>query len=270
MHHLLITAGGTAEPIDGVRRITNTATGRLGTLIYEALSEYLAQRNILAHSSFTVHYVVSDTGIRPEPKNNLPVVFYPVTDVKSVEAAIKAAAGQYPIEYVIHSMAVSDFTTGYLIERDRLANDLADVCLSNMCLPFEQLKNEILSILQKPPCALAASEKVSSKEELILSLVKTPKIIEDIKKMLPNCCLVGFKLLKNASESELIRIGSELAERNGCDFVLANDMSGISGDRHEGILLHNGSIVDRYCTKKEIAAGIIRNMLEMKQLEALP
>lgn len=37
MKTVLITSGGTIEPIDGVRGITNFATGKLGSVIAETL-----------------------------------------------------------------------------------------------------------------------------------------------------------------------------------------------------------------------------------------
>ena len=36
--NVIVTAGGTSEPIDNVRRIANTGTGRLGSLIAEELA----------------------------------------------------------------------------------------------------------------------------------------------------------------------------------------------------------------------------------------
>ena len=41
MINILITAGGTSEPIDSVRSISNTATGRLGSLIADAFEAVL-------------------------------------------------------------------------------------------------------------------------------------------------------------------------------------------------------------------------------------
>jgi phosphopantothenate-cysteine ligase len=38
MRTVLITAGGTVEPIDGVRGITNFSSGRLGALIADTLT----------------------------------------------------------------------------------------------------------------------------------------------------------------------------------------------------------------------------------------
>jgi phosphopantothenoylcysteine synthetase/decarboxylase len=90
----------------------------------------------------------------------------------------------------------------------------------------------------------------------MLSLEQTPKLIGFFKQWDPDVFLVGFKLLRDVPEAELIRAGEELAEKNGCDLVLLNDQAQISGSRHMGLLLQNGSVIGRYETKHEIAAAI--------------
>ena len=42
--NIIVTAGGTSEPIDNVRRIANTGTGRLGSLVADELAEALSRR----------------------------------------------------------------------------------------------------------------------------------------------------------------------------------------------------------------------------------
>ncbi len=264
IEHILITAGGTIEAIDGVRQISNTSTGSLSACIYEALADYCS--NAKSASEFMVHYVVSEKAMRPDAKENLPVTFYPVTDVKSVEAVLDRLMTEYKIGYVIHGMAVSDFTKDYLIEREALICELADTLKnafdeSPQNLSTENLREQIRVTLNHPKHSLDASAKVASKADLMLSLKRTPKLIEKFKKLNPECFLVGFKLLKGVPEEELVRVASELSDKNGCDLVLANDMNKIHSNRHEGLLIKNHNIVGRYDTKKEIAEGIARHML---------
>ncbi|SHI02688.1 phosphopantothenate-cysteine ligase [Sporobacter termitidis DSM 10068] len=263
MKHIVITAGGTSEAIDGVRRIGNTSTGSLAACIYEALSEHLA-----AHKSgaFTVHYVVSETAARPEIKENLPVTFYPVTDVKSVEAVLEQLLTGYKADYVIHAMAVSDFTKGYLAGREALAEELSETLEEALSrdrggMSGEKLRALVRGVLERPACRLDGPSKVRSAEDLMLSLVRTPKLIEKIKQWSPGSFLVGFKLLKGVDEEALVRVAAGLSEKSGCDLVLANDMDRIGADRHEGLLLKGRRVVGSYGTKKEIAAGIAGHML---------
>ncbi len=269
--HIIITAGGTSEPIDGVRRISNTSTGSLCARIYEALSDRVGAivRSAGKEPEYTVHYVVSATAVRPEPRDSLPVLFYPVTDVRSVLKTLEALMTRYPVGYVIHGMAVSDFTKGYLIERDALAGELAGAVETLLKREGERpapddLRETIAQVLALPAGALPSEAKVSSRSELVLSLVRTPKIIEMFKRWNPGVFLVGFKLLKGVPEEELVRVAAGLAEKNGCDLVLANDASRIGPDGHFGLLVKNGDVVGRYGTKMEIAGGIAERLLSAR------
>jgi phosphopantothenate--cysteine ligase len=264
IEHILVTAGGTVEAIDGVRQISNTSTGSLAVCIYEALAAQLASKQNAPNGSngYMVHYVVSERAIKPEVKAGLPIAFYPVTDVESVNAVLQKLMTGLNIRYIIHSMAVSDFTKGYLAKREALISELlaAVTKVLDKASP-EDLRKTIGEVLEHPACALDTADKVDSKDELVLSLNRTPKLIEKFKTWRPEAFLVGFKLLKGVSEQELIIAAAGLAEKNGCDLVLANDMSGISKDIHEGLLLRGREVVGRYSTKKEIAEGIARYML---------
>ena len=262
------------EPIDGVRKISNTSTGSLSACIYTALADYLAAPKSGADNSgsgFRVHYVVSEKAVRPEARAGLPVTFYPVTDVDSVASVLDKLMAEHPIGYVIHGMAVSDFTKDYLIEREALVAELTDVLEeafneNREQLAGEQLRQLVRDTINCPQRKLKASSKVGSKADLMLSLKRTPKLIGKFKNLNPGCFLVGFKLLKGVSVEELIRVASALSDKNGCDLVLANDMNKIDDDGHEGLLIRDHAVVGRYRTKKEIAEGIVRHMLGGAQL----
>jgi phosphopantothenate-cysteine ligase len=264
--HILISAGGTAESIDGVRKISNTSTGSLCVCIYEALADYLvAAADTPEHRGcgLQVHYVVSETAVRPEIRKDLPITFYPVTDVKSVEATLCRLMTEYSIGYVIHGMAVSDFTKDYLIEREELVCELAETIekANRENLAGDALRALLRAVFEHPERRLDVSAKVRSTADLMLYLKRTPKLIDKIKKLSPDAFLVGFKLLKGVPEEELIRAAAELSEKNGCGLVLANDLNSIRNGQHEGLLLKGNNVIERYHTKKEIAAGIVKHML---------
>lgn len=267
--HILITAGGTVEPIDAVRQIHNTSSGSLCASIYTALAEHLAQearRGGTSPCGFVVHYVAPETAVRPQAENHLPLHHYPVTDVESVKATLEKLLTDFDIGYVIHGMAVSDFTKDYLIERADMIRDLSEAFETASAVERDKLTPEMLSeifgaVLECPSSRLDASTKVSSNADLILSLKRTPKLIDIIKKRCPETFLVGFKLLVGASEAELIAAAAALSNKNGCNLVLANDMNKIHKGRHEGLLIKGTNVLGRYETKKEIARGIAKNML---------
>lgn len=267
IEHILITAGGTVESIDGVRKISNTSTGNLCACIYEALADYVTETAEMtggANREFLVHYVVSETAVRPQMREGVPLVFYPVSDVRSVEIMLKKVMSEYAINYVIHGMAVSDFTKDYVIEREALVGELADTLEQAAIkeLSGDALRALLRQVLAAPARQLDASAKVRSDADLVLAMKRTPKLIDTIKTCSPNAYLVAFKLLKGVSEEHLVHVASELSEKSGCDLVVANDLKKIRTDTHEGLLVRDRKVIGSYHTKREIARGIIRHMLE--------
>ena len=108
--NILITAGGTSEPIDNVRRIANTGTGRLGSLIADEFS---------ANSSVDrIFYVCARDSVRPASEK---VTCVEIQSVNDLEAAVTKIAGCCPIHAIIHSMAVieGDRHHGYLLDADK-------------------------------------------------------------------------------------------------------------------------------------------------------
>lgn len=92
---ILITAGGTKIPIDSVRAITNTSTGRTGTL----LADYFSKRH------YSVELLLSKDAEAPVFTKNVER-FETYSDLsKLLEEKLK----KNKYDLVIHSAAVSDF-----------------------------------------------------------------------------------------------------------------------------------------------------------------
>ena len=96
--NIIVTAGGTSEPIDNVRRIANTGTGRLGSLVADELAE----------EDWTDHifYVCAKDSIRPVSKR---VTCVEIQSVADLQEAVTELTKKYVIHGVVHSMAVSDY-----------------------------------------------------------------------------------------------------------------------------------------------------------------
>ena len=74
--------------------------------------------------------------------------------------------------------------------------------------------------------------KISSNEKkLILEMLPAPKIIAMLREKTPTSKLIGFKLEKNSYE--LQDKAYNLLKKNNLDFVIANTISGINGDKNE-------------------------------------
>jgi phosphopantothenate-cysteine ligase len=250
--NVLITAGGTSEKIDDVRKITNMATGRLGNLIADCFLE---------DEKVSVTYLCSQNAARPKSARARIV---PISDVQSLRLAVEEEMRLHTCDAVIHSMAVSDYTVKYSIPSERLAAQLAESIRGADREP-EHLAERIHSALLACGGGPQTGKISSDLGNLFLCLEKTPKIIGLFKKLQPKTVLVGFKLLSDVKESELLRAAESLMERNGCDFVLANDRKNIDETRHGAILLEKDHSTTRLSTKPEIAR-IIKDRV-MRKIE---
>src|SRR5574344_1878795 len=100
---IIITSGGTSEPIDSVRKITNNSSGKLGSIIAEKLCEI--------DNIEKIYYVCSKNAFMPENKK-VEVKF--VSSVDSLLETLKNLIQSEKIDYVIHSIAVSDYKVDYV------------------------------------------------------------------------------------------------------------------------------------------------------------
>jgi phosphopantothenate-cysteine ligase len=64
-----------------------------------------------------------------------------------------------------------------------------------------------------------------------------PKLISKIKQWHPRCFLVGFKLLVNSTRNELMEAAAKSFQKNGCDMIVANDLSDIQNNNHQLLLM---------------------------------
>jgi len=204
---ILVTAGGTSEPIDDVRRITNVSTGALGSMIADVFAKKYGAEVTFLHG---------ENSLKPSDKK-----------IKTVEVSTAADAAEKlasllktkRFDAIVHAMAVSDYS------------------------PVRQ-KGKI----------------PSDKKTLVLTLKRTPKIINIIKKIAPDAVLAGFKLLSGSSEKQLLAACGKLLKTSGCDFVFANDLSDIKDGKHKGFLIDKKFKILRAGTKKGAAALIAKNV----------
>ena len=262
---VLVTAGGTSERIDSVRKITNSATGRLGSLI---AGEFDKRAGAALEK---IYYVCERGCILPETPH-ADIIF--VEGVLQLENAVRELMARETLDAVVHSMAVSDYMVDRVSTPEILSRAIADSILASPepgLLSRARLEEIVCSALIREDCGLDATRKVSSElDRLQLHLKKTPKIIGLFKELQPETVLVGFKLLSGAPDRELLDAADRLMGRNRCDFVLANDLDSISGDRHAGCLLSGDGSIVRYGGKPEIAVGIVSAVLNKLGLERSP
>lgn len=257
MINIIITAGGTTESIDQVRKITNTSTGKLGAAICKKAIEYLQNKKV----DYQIHYIVSQTAIKPKLNriDQQKVIFYEVSDTESVKHTIETIFDCYEINFFIHSMAISDFTTSHIMPIHEMAQEITRSIATE---PKDKILSKVEEVLRHPKNHLGTSKKISSESDIILTMIKTPKIINLVKKHSPNIFLVGFKLLNNVEEEELVKAAKKLIDNSQCDLVLANDLKNIKDDNHQALLIKEDEIIQRCFGKEHIAKAIIDEMFE--------
>lgn len=230
--NIVITAGGTSEYIDSVRKITNSGSGMLGSMIAEKFKD---------DNIFYIH----------TPKAKLPskvnFVDIEVDGVRNLEEKVKEILTKEKIDIFIHSMAVSDYFVESVTNTDMLSKDFEKgFDFANFESKFDK-----------------TSKITSDSKDLVIVLKKAPKIIKIIKEISPETILIGFKLLTDVDEKTLENTARNLLIKNRCDFVVANDLTKINKDKHEAILVDKEKIVDRFNTKENIAEGI-KNLVNNK------
>lgn len=244
---LIVTAGGTSERIDEVRVISNFSTGKLGLAMAETFL-----KNSVSHED-KMYYLCDNNTIAPQDEK---IEVIRVQGVAGLMEGLETILTREKIDGVIHAMAVSDYCVSQVTTLETLReNDF--VCKENNLEQGSQGKE----------AGKSSSEivgKISSEiDDLVLVLKRTPKVIGEIKKMQQDTILVGFKLLTKVEKEVLLDTALKLLHKNGCDMVLANDLSQITGNQHRGYLVLPSGEADVFETKTEIAQGIFKQIQKL-------
>ena len=235
MKKIIITAGGTSERIDNVRKITNSSSGKLGMTI----ANHLLEEN----NDLMIYYVCSKNSLRPTDKRAKVVEIDGTIDLKKT---IEDLLTREHIDYFIHSMAVSDYMTDYVTTIDRIKKSI--------------LKHDDIDEAFKNIEVIGGSKISSYEDNLVIVLKPTPKIISIIKNLSPSTYLVGFKLLDGVSKEELIEVAKSLRNKNNCDLVVANDLATIRNGEHIGYIIDKNNEVEEAHGKDDIAQKIVRRI----------
>lgn len=230
--NIIITAGGTSERIDDVRSITNTSTGRLGLAIGE---HFLRAYGEKIENLYYLH------GLRAASPQGDQVKAIAIEGVRDLQKELSNLLTSHKIDVVIHAMAVSDYMVKEVTTLEAIRAG------GHTCLEGNKISSNI--------------------DDLTIIMERSPKVISSIKPLSPKTTLVGFKLLSHVPREELIKVGHTLLEKNGCSFVLANDLAEIGGGKHRGYLIHRDGTYDIMEENSEIAAMIGKRVMEERETE---
>lgn len=225
--NIVITAGGTSERIDMVRKITNSSSGKLGSIIASKFKDD------------QIFYICAKNSIKPKVKN---IKVIEIENTNDLQNAVKEVLTKYKIDVFIHSMAVSDYMVDY-VTTSKILND--------------NYNNSNLEEYLKTNKNILTDKKISSNQnDLIVRLIKTPKVISIIKKLSPYTTLIGFKLLDGVPTDELIDAAKNLRDKNNCDYVVANDLKNITSSKHVAYIIDKDDNIIKSQTKEDIAQNI--------------
>lgn len=232
---ILISSGGTKVPIDPVRNISNSSSGRFGS--------ELATAALVANME--VSYLTSSNGKSPFSEN---FDFYASSDwednanrFKQLNQFSKKYCNYYR-ESRYHNFVEYSEMLKAIIEKEQpqivmLAAAVSDYLVSNY-----------------------SGKKIRSSGSLNIHLESAPKLIHFIKQWSKETFLVGFKLLVDATDSELITAAMAIIEQHNIDLVVANNLSSIRRGAHEVILVEQDGSFRKYT--QNLAASIIARSLQ--------
>lgn len=238
MANFIITAGGVSEPIDKVRKITNSSSGKLGKIIAEEILKSNNNVNI-------IYYICPKNALKPV---NEKVKIIEVNNTMELKAKIELLLKNVNINYFIHSMAVADYMVDYITTKKMLEESIIN---SNY---------NIAKALEDDQRKITDNKISSNQKDLIIVLKPTPKIISMIKNLNPETFLVGFKLLDKVSEQQLIEVATELRDKNNCDLVVANDLDNIRKGVHKAFIIDKNDEIMIANNKEDIAKKLVKKM----------
>ena len=233
--NVLVTSGGTVAPIDDVRQITNASTGRFGSMIAEEALRRGAN----------VWYLSPPAALKP---------FHRLAkfDLDSPDPAAE-------VRRLAHlRLDWSEYCSRcFLVPlRDPTVENYA--LLLESVLKINKIDIAFLAMAASDYAPEPTSGKISSEESTLnLRCHRLPKVIQAVRDWSPDVYLVGFKLLSNAPEAELIRQAREACLTNRADLTVANDLKTVRAGRHTIHLVRPGQPTETYGPEDSIAERLV-------------
>lgn len=183
---ILITAGATQEPIDGVRYITNFSSGRTGA----ALAEFLSPKH-------HVTFIHGKSSSLPET----PTINIEFQSFRSLDSLLRRLLAEKSYDLIIHTAAVSDYSVSH-IELNGKKYQPADIP------------------------KIASNEELVIRTHHNFKLInRLPNYVlsNPVAKQMP--ILVGFKLTNTADRELQKKDALKLLRHSPANLVVHNDLS---------------------------------------------
>lgn len=230
----LITSGGTQVAIDPVRHIANASTGRFGSQLTVAALEREAE----------VVYLTSANGVSPFSQS---IDFYATPDW---ERNLHQLEWQYQFcqKYRDHYHEFRYQTyAGYASSlKSLIQSKQPDIIILSAAVSDYLVTNY-------------SEDKIRSNTNLTIQLEAAPKLIHSVKEWSNTAFVVGFKLLIDASDNELVSAAMRIMHEHGLDMVVANNLSSLQKGAHEVILVERNGSFQKFT--QDLAPNIIASIL---------
>lgn len=233
MLRILITSGGTKVPLDPVRDLTNMSKGNFGSRL--ATSALKAGAEVI--------YLAGE-------ETATPLTLKVDLNQSDFEAEVSKLHNLYRF--------TQNFGRYYHEVRYRTFREYLDVLRESM-LRYQPHITMLAAAVSDYEVQNYSDTKIRSKDNLTIQMQETPKIISMIKDWVPDTFLVGFKLLVDASDDELVAAARQSIEKNRCDVVIANEWKKLKSGNHE-VLMVEPARAERYT--ENIADKVIERVMK--------
>lgn len=146
---VLVTSGGTSEPIDDIRSITNKSSGKTAALIADSLAE----------TGMSVTYLHSKTAV----KSNNAAIDLSFETFKDLQTSLQSELKNNFYDYVVHAAAVSDYSVD--TQAGKINSDLPELQLTLKRNP--KLINEVKKL--SPKTKLIGFKLTSTQDENLIA-----------------------------------------------------------------------------------------------------
>lgn len=223
---VLLTSGGTKVPIDRVRHIGNMSRGTFPSKI--AFEMLYAARYWHPHAHLSSSSLIEDF-----------TFLYAKDSRRPFQLDVDIAADDYDLKTVMQRLIALDNAWENIA-----GSRFYEETYRNFHDYELKLAQHLESTVARPDLVILAAAvadflvqnyvdgKVRSNAELNIALTPAEKLIGTVKAKCPACKLVGFKLMVDSTDEQLINAAFRSVEENGCDLVIANDLRDIQNDDH--------------------------------------
>jgi len=244
---ILLTSGGTKLPIDRVRSITNMSRGTFGARIARQLL-------LLA-----------------KDEDELDLTFFCADGSRTPFMAIVDMFKDHESGYyhdAIEDVELLWKTRGHLYSQFSYKSfvDYAAFLESYVSTSRPDVVILAAAVSDYVPIDVV-SGKIRSKGDLTIKLKPAPKLISCVKMWHSSCHLVGFKLLVDSTDDELVCAAKSSLVKNGCDFVVANDLRDIKAGKHRLLIVSEEGVEEHktVADPNHLARVVATKCLELKK-----